>query len=794
MPPGKSASKRKSPVKTRKNARKGRKKGSRKYSRGLRIVLGVFLSGLFLAMIGGIFVAAVYYGAFGKIPDYRQLREIRHYEASSVFSEEGELLGKFFVENRTLVPFQRIPRHAVDALIATEDVRFFEHHGVDRVSMLRVLFKSILLGDKRAGGGSTISQQLAKNLYPRGRRNPLYMPVSKVKEIVTAHRLEQLYEKTEILTLYLNTVSFGEDVFGIESAAQKYFSTTATGLSLPQAATLIGMLKGPSLYNPRVHPERSLERRNTVIAQMVKYDYLPEAEGEALKKMPLGLRYSALNHYSGLAPYLREQVRQEAHRILERYEAETGKKVDLYRDGLVIRTTLNAEMQRYAEQAVAQHMGRLQKSFNDHWQGREPWEEEPEVLRQAIRRSEVYRRWLQAGKPDAEILEEMKKPAPRLLYDPVSGGEVLRTLSAIDSIKHCLRLLHPGVIAVVPQTGRIKAWVGGLNYKHFQYDQVLAARQVGSVFKPVVYSAALQRGASLSNYYADERRSYPAWDNWSPRNSDGQYGGYYTLRGALSRSVNTIAVEVLLQTGIPAVIGHARSLGITGGLPEVPSLALGVADLPLEEMIRPYLCFANRGKRVEPYFLQEIRNREGDIIYRVPGASPKQVIPAGEADLLSLMLTDVIDSGTGRRLRTTYGIDCPLAGKTGTTQNQTDGWFIGYNPEIVIGVRVGANDPAVRFRTTALGQGANTALPIFGLLMQQALSSKTYRHWHTLGFATPAGYTSEELNAPSYLEQVRRRDQAEETPHRKAKEEESGGTRRRKGLIKSIGNWFKKKN
>lgn len=730
-----------------------KKRGKKKKQRRHLFLRYAAICILFGITLLALFITSVYYGAFGKIPDYNDLREIRHYEASSLYSSDGELIGKYYIENRTTVPLQQISQSAIDALIATEDVRFFEHKGFDRISMIRVLVKTLLLGDKRAGGGSTLSQQLAKNLFPRESGSRWKMPVIKVKEIITAHRLEKLYSKPEILTLYLNTVSFGEDVFGIESAAQKYFSTTATRLSIPESATLIGMLKGPGIYNPRLYPDRALGRRNTVIAQMVKYDYLDDAVGEKLKATPLGLKYQPVNHYSGLAPYLREKIRQDAHGILKEYNEKHGKNYDLYKDGLKIKTTLDARMQRYAEKAVIEHMTALQKTFDQHWAQQSPWDKEQEILNQAIKQSQRYKSLKKQGVSEQQIRTEFGKKESMTLYSPGKGEET-RELSPLDSIKHYLKILHPGVIAADPRTGQIKVWVGGLNFKYFQYDQVSAARQVGSVFKPVIYSEALTQETSPDLYYENTQRSYPKYDNWSPRNSDGQYGGFYTLKGALSSSVNTIAVEVLLGNGIHETIGHATELGITSPLPAVPALALGAASIPLEEMIIPYMCFANNGQRVSPYYIEEIRDANGHLLYQAAKSNPQRVIPATQAHLMSAMLSDVINSGTGSRLRSRYGIECALAGKTGTTQNNADGWFIGYNPEIVIGVRVGANDSRVHFRTTSLGQGANTALPIFGLLMKSCLASPAYSHWKGLKFPWPVLENPQALAAAPFLEEI----------------------------------------
>lgn len=734
------------------------KRRKKKQHRGWRILKYSILSALFLAVITGLFIYSVYAGLWGKLPSYDELKHIRHAEASLLYTEDGEVIGKYYIENRTNVNYKSIPENAINALIATEDVRFYQHEGVDRTSMARVFFKTFLLGQRSSGGGSTISQQLAKNLYPREEQQVTFMPVIKLKEMFTARRLENIYSKNEILTLYLNTVSFGENTFGIESAAQKYFSVTAPELTQSQAALLIGMLKGPSYYNPRLHPGRALRRRNTVINQMVKYDFLQEEEGEVLKKQELVLNYKLDNHYSGLAPYLRERIRRDAMQIIDVYNAEHGTSYNLYQDGLILTTTLDAEMQRYAEEAVASHLPKLQASYENHLGKHEPWDRQPAILENAIRNSPVYKYLKEKGYGEKEIKQEMNRKKAMLVYSP-TGKEERMEFSSIDSIKHYLKIFQAGLIAVEPQTGKVKAWVGGPDYKYFQYDQVTAPRQVGSVFKPVVYSAAIHHGARLDAFYTNEQKTYPEYENWTPRNSDNNYEGFYTLKGALSKSINTIAVEVLLQTGIDNTIEHARRLGITADLPPYPSLALGVADIPLQEMVNPFMAFADNGVLRSQYYLEEIRDRDGKVLYQAPQTAGVQVLAAEEAHVMSNILASVIDEGTGQRLRTVYGLRNEMAGKTGTTQNQVDGWFIGYTPRIVVGVRVGANDANIHFNSLRLGQGASMALPIFGEFMKRCEKSNTYSRWNGLGFPVPIANEKRLSDTPQFKEHLNLIDQ-----------------------------------
>ncbi len=777
---------------TRKRKSSKRNKHTNKYITW-RILKYFLLAIISIICVCALLVASVYIGFWGTLPTYDELRHIRNDEASMLYTEDGEMIGKYYIENRTNINYKNIPSNAIDALVATEDARFYQHEGVDKISMARVFFKTFLLGKRSSGGGSTISQQLAKNLYPRDEQPVNLLPIIKLKEMFIAHRLENIYSKNEILTLYLNTVYFGENTFGLESAAQKYFSVSATELNQSQAATLIGMLKGPSYYNPRLHPERALRRRNTVINQMVKYNFLTAQEGESLKAQKLSLKYKPDNHYSGLAPYLRELIRQDAVKILEVYNATHDTQYNLYKDGLILTTTLDAEMQKYAEEAVAVHMPKLQQSYYTHLGKREPWSRNPAILKNAIQNSPIYKQLKNKGLSETEIKEELNRKKTMVVYDAQKKEREVE-FSSIDSIKYYLKIFQPAVIAIDPQNGKIKAWVGGLDYKFFQYDQVIAPRQVGSVFKPVVYSAAIHNGARLDAYYSNEQRTYPEYDNWTPRNADNNYEGYYTLKGALSKSINTIAVEVLQQTGIDVVINHARSLGITTALPPYPSLALGVADIPLREMVSPFMAFANNGVLMTPYYLDEIRTRDGKIIYQAPKSVGQKVLPANEAHIMSNILASVINEGTGQRLRSTYGLQNEMAGKTGTTQNQIDGWFIGYTPRLVVGVRVGANDINIHFNSLRLGQGASMALPIYGEFMKRCERSNTYSRWKNISFPVPIMNDADNLKTPEFKDHLNFLDKLTNRKLDKVNHTEadtlSSGNEKKEGFFKRL---FKRK-
>lgn len=753
----------------------------------LKNILFLILAAILMLVL---LLYSVTIGLWGALPTNDELTSIQHHEASLVYSEDQQLIGKYFLENRINVNYTNISSSAIEALIATEDVRFYQHEGIDKISLLRVFFKTLLLGDRSSGGGSTISQQLAKNLYPRADHNIQLMPIIKLKEMITASRLERIYSKQEILTLYLNTVSFGEDIHGIESAAQQYFSNSATQLSIEQAATLIGMLKAPTYYNPRLYPQRSEERRNVVITQMEKYEYLTPEEADSLKQIPLRIQYHSSAHYAGPAPYFRQHIKEEILRSIEQYNAKKGTSYNLYTDGLIITTTLNSKLQDQAEQAVEQHLQILQKQLDTEWSNKKPWLIDPQLLNRAIRQSEHYRSLKGKGISEEVIMKEMNKKREMLIYSPYETEKVVH-FSPIDSIKHYLMLLQPACIAINPKNGEIKAWVGGANYKYLQFDQIKAERQVGSVFKPIVYSAAIHHGAQLDAYYKNKQTVYPEYDNWTPRNSDNQYEGYYTLKGALSKSINTIAVEVLMRTGISETTTHARRLGISTSLPPYPSLALGVANISLVEMMSPYLCFANEGARYTPYSVKEIKTKGGEIIYRHVSIRPQQVLTGEECAIINDMLTATVEQGTASRLKSHYNLHHTIAAKTGTTQNQVDGWFVGYTPHLVVGIRVGADNPAIHFKSLRYGQGANMALPIYGRFMQSILTYREFAHWKNATFPLYISSKHQEF-VPLFKEKLNFGEKLSNKKMKKTDEFYQEETvRSKKGIFRKIGNFFK---
>lgn len=730
------------------------------YSRYPKLsIAGLAVGGLgllgFLTLL--ITTVLVYTGALGPLPGYPELRGIQNYNASEVYSEDGVLLGKYFIENRINADLEEISPNIINALVATEDARFFEHGGIDLRAGLRVLFKSILMADESSGGGSTLSQQLAKNLYPRRDYLMLDILVNKIREMFIARRLEKVYTKEELLSLYLNTVSFSENIYGVKVAAQRFFDKAPGELNVEEAAVLVGMLKATTYYSPVRHPERATQRRNVVLRQMQRYGHLTEAEYDSLKTLPLDVKYFQEGNNQGLATYFREHLRLEVEEILEDYAKPDGKPYNLYTDGLRIYTTIDARLQRYAEEAVQEHMAWLQESFDKEWKrGGRPWSNNS-VLERAVLQSERYQLLKEKGVPQEEIEEIFATPVPMTIFS-WNGGEEEREMSPLDSIKYYLTILNTGFLAMDPSTGLAKAWVGGINHKYFKYDHVIQARrQVGSTFKPIVYATALQSGMLPCEYTYNRQVTYAQYDNWSPRNSDGEYGGVYSMEGALANSINSVTVEILMRTGIDSVRQLAEAMGFDGYIPKTPSIALGTAEASLADMVQVYGTFANRGVRPEMHYLDRIETADGDTLVVFERPNPRRfpaVLTEAHADMMIRMLESVVDSGTARALRYQFGLYNDLAGKTGTTQNQSDGWFIGFNPRLVAGVWVGAELPQVHFRSMRLGQGSVSAMPIFGKFMRRVYRDNNFKHIRYARFTEPADTIQALMACPPYLEEM----------------------------------------
>ncbi|MBN2214402.1 MAG: PBP1A family penicillin-binding protein [Bacteroidales bacterium] len=709
---------------------------------------------MFLLTIAGFFIVLFFMvltGLFGRVPSVEELGKIQNYIASEIYSSDNVLLGRYYIQNRTNVDFSHIPESFTNALIATEDVRFFDHHGVDQRSIFRVLIKSIFLQKESSGGGSTLSQQLAKNLYPRRYFLVLTMPINKFREIIIAIRLEKAYSKTDILELYLNTVSFGENTYGIETAAYQFFKKHPEELYLEESALLVGMLKATSLYNPHLHPEDAMQRRNIVLSQMAKYGYLDSYKADSVKKLPVRLHYTRITHNEGPAPYFREHLRLELVEWFNNNTKPDGNKYNIYTDGLKIYTTINADLQRYAEEAIKIHMKYLQDQFDRQWGNKDPWSRNDKMIVNEIKKSRRYKSLEQLGKTHDEIMKTMHTPVRTEIF--TWNGRIEKIISPVDSIKHYCRFLQCGLLAMEAKTGYVRAWVGGIDHRYFRYDHVKARRQPGSVFKPFVYAAALENGRNPCDYIGNDSIVYEEYDNWTPGNADGVYGGYYSMKGGLAHSVNTVSVSILMDTGFDKVQNLMNDLGISRKLPEVPSLALGTAEVSLYELIQAYSIFNNKGKLVKPVYLRRIEDQSGKIIYeQKPVLSEKEIITPGTAEIITEMLKSAVNSGTASSLRSVYGLDSDIAGKTGTTQLNTDGWFIGYTPDLIAGVWVGGDHPVIRFRTTALGQGSHSAMPVWARFMQKIYRDPLYKFSRFSKFKISEDVLAE-LDCPDYKEQ-----------------------------------------
>lgn len=687
-----------------------------------------------------------------EIPSKRELRNIQNQVASEVYSADSVLLGRYYIQDRTEVAFNDISPAVFNALIATEDARFYDHNGVDFKSLGRVLVKSVFLQDESSGGGSTITQQLSKNLYPRKRYWVLSMLINKTREVITAMRLEDIYKKEDLITLYLNTIPFADHTFGIEAAAKRFFSCTAADLTAPQAALLVGMLKANHTYNPRLFPERALKRRNVVFTQMNKYGFLNQEALDSLKKLPLDLKYSKVSYQQGLAPYFREYLKTELQTWFKSNPKSDGTPYNIYTDGLKIYTTLDSRMQAYAEMAVEQQMAEIQKQFFDHWGKQKPWDGKEGVIEDAIHRCTRYQQMKEDGLSEKEIMAVMEKKIPMRKF--TWKGEEDVVMSPLDSIKHHIQFLNAGFMVMRPSSGELLAWVGGINYDFFQYDHIRLStkRQVGSIFKPIVYAMALEKGVLPCDLISAERKTYIDKEGvkWTPRNSQIDYEVEYSMPGALAYSVNTVAVKLIEEAGIDNTISLARKMGIVSELPDVPSLALGSASISLVEMTSAFACFGNDGIPVKPYCITSIRDGDGNVFTNFKPQPGKRVLSKRTIMMTRRMMETVIHEGTASRLRWKYGVYNDVAGKTGTTQANADGWFMAITPDIVAGSWVGADDPRIRFRNTELGQGSSTALPIFGYFMKEVNKDTTFRQLSKARFSSLPNDIQEELSCDLY--------------------------------------------
>jgi penicillin-binding protein 1A len=637
-------------------------------------------------------------GLFGPLPTEEDLANIRHEQATLVLAQDGTLIGKLFAQDRTNIAYEDLPRHLIEALVSTEDARFFEHQGVDGRSYFRVFFRTLLGRDRSGGGGSTISQQIVKNLYGRQRHGPLTVPVNKVKEALVAQRLERVLSKNEVLVLYLNSVPFGENTFGIESAAQRFFSKPAKKLKVEEAAVLVGMLKANTTYNPRLHPDAATKRRNVVLGLMAERGHLTRSEADSLKALPLTLRYSggdALDLYG----YFNAQVAKEARSILKKLADKNGSTYNLEKDGLRIHTTLDPTLQRMAHEAVRKHLATMQPKLDAELQARKAraaWEKQ--------RGAKGDIRW----KTDARQRREV--------YD--HAGRRVQDMTHRDSLWHYHKLLHGAVLMMEPYSGAVRAWVGGNDHRYLPYDLVNARRQVASTIKPVLYAAAVEQGLAPCEYLDNTRKTYAAYDNWTPDNFardtiEGEVAAWY----ALAKSLNRPTVDLYFRTGQEQLAKTFEALGLPATDVDRPAVSLGATAMSLRELVPAYGAFAFGGKRAAPQLISRITDAQGRVLYQAGTPKAQEAIATATAAAITAMLRRAVDQGTGATLRTRFGIISALAGKTGTSQDHSDAWFVAYTPGLVIGTWVGAFDPSVHFGS-ALGTGTQLALPIVGSVVQ----------------------------------------------------------------------------
>ena len=707
----------------------------------IAIVFGIIF-GLFC-----LFIGTVYFGLWGALPSEKELKELSLYRASEFYDINNELIGKFYIENRQPIPLDSVPMHVRDALIATEDVRFYDHNGIDTRSLFRVVWKSILLQNKSSGGGSTLTQQLAKNLYKRKPFGIFTMPVAKTKEIFIARKLETVYDKETILALYLNSAPFSGNTHGIESASRKFFNKPTKELTVAEAATLVGTLKATTYYNPNKHPERSITRRNVVLDQMHKYNFISEEALQKHREEPLEIDFASFDEQRGLAPYFREKLRQ---RMLTWCKENTNllKQPNLYTSGLKIYTTIDKKMQEMAELATREHLEKLQDQFENEYGSKAPWKRTSDLFKRKVTTLEVYKKLKEKGYSEEAILDSLN--VKRKMTVSRFGRRSKVRFSTLDSLEYYLRSLNTGTL-IIGKDGAIKTWIGGVDFEHFKYDHVQSRRQVGSIFKPIVYTSALENGMSPCDYFSARQVSYENLNNWSPSNSGSKNEKYlnYSMTEALTQSINTVSVKVLEKTGISNTIQLAERLKISSELPEVPSLALGTGEMSIWEVAGAFSAYINEQKAATPHYLLRIENAQGKVLEKFDTPKPgKEAFSETTRQQMLAMMQNVVNKGTAKRIRSSYGLKNELAGKTGTTQSNKDAWFVGILPDLVTVTWVGHDDHRIGFKSTRLGQGANAALPITARLLQKMNKEPDFDPYTKSTFGSMSAEVSESMDCP----------------------------------------------
>jgi penicillin-binding protein 1A len=725
---------------------------------------------------------------FGKMPTFKELENPENNLASEIYSEDSVLLGNYYYQNRSYVNYNDLSPNLVNALIATEDIRFHKHSGIDARGLGRVLFYTILMNDSGAGGGSTVTQQLAKNLFPRDTLNyrsavkrKMHLGITKFKEWVTAVKLEKNYTKNEILAMYLNTVAFGGNSYGIKSASKTFFNKTTDSLTVEESALLVGLLKAPSYYNPVRNTERSLGRRNVVLTQMYKYNFLEKQEFDSISNLPIKLTYKVQNHNEGLATYFREYLRLTLNKSKPKsknyysqrdYRQDSirwytdplfgwcnknkkpdGSSYNLYSDGLKIYTTINSKMQKYAEEAVFEHLSLdLQKMFDEEQKHNRnaPYSEDlsneelKDIIDLAIRRTERYRVLRNAGLPKDSIIANFNTPTNMRIFS--WNGDIDTTLTPLDSLLYYKNFLRTGFVSIDPHNGHVKAYIGGPGFKHFKYDHVtLAKRQVGSTIKPFLYTLAMQEGYSPCHKVPNVASTFMLNDTtWTPKNSgpSSQDGKMVTLQWGLAHSVNYISAWLIKQFNPVSVIDVMRKMGVTSRIDAVPSIFLGTSDISLYEMVSAYSTFSNKGVHTDPIVVTKIEDKNGNLLSTY-SASKNEAISEETAFLMTNLLRNVVRKGSGIRIRFKYEMYNEIGGKTGTTQNHSDGWFMGITPNLVSGAWVGGEDRSIHFKGIRLGGGHSMALPIVAIYMKKIYADSTLTVTNNDKFEEPLNFSVE---------------------------------------------------
>ena len=744
---------------------RGLYKGTKWYTKTATVIVSLFVSFfvyLFLVDINFLWL-------FGKSPGYFQIKSPDTYEASEIYSADGVMIGKFFNQNRTPVKYEDVNPMFWKALIDTEDERFYKHKGIDPIGMFAVLKEVVLRHEAR--GASTITQQLAKNMFRvrtqystglLGYIPGVRMLIMKSKEWIIATKLEFMYSKKEILTMYANTVDFGSNAYGIKTACKTYFDTTPAEITTEQIAVLVGMLKATTLYNPRTNPDNSLRRRNVVLHNMLTHNDLSHEQYDSISTLPIKLSFSVENTYDGQAQYFRAALAD----YLKDWCKENG--YDLYTSGLKIYTTIDTRMQKYAEEAAIKQMKQVQRNFNNHWSGQEPWRDEnhniiPNFIENIAQKLPVYKMLQQRfpNSPDS-IIYYLNKPHMVKLFD-YEHGTIEKEMSTMDSIRYMVKFMHCSFVAMEPQTGHVKAWVGDVDFNSWKYDKVTAMRQPGSTFKLFVYTEAMNQGLTPCDKRRDEYISMQVYDKrkhemttWTPTNANGHFSGdSIPLKGAVAKSINSVAVRLGQEMGIKNIIKTAQDMGIKSPLDDTPSLALGASDVNLLEMVNAYCTIADDGKHVEPVLVTRIVDREGKEVYVGP-TEEKQAIPYKSAFFMQQLLMGGMrePGGTSQSLWGYVGgaPDTDFGGKTGTSNNHSDAWFICVSPNIVTGAWVGGEYRSIHFRTGALGQGSRTALPICGYFLQSLMADPNFKQYHgKFNKPTDSDITAGMYNCSSYV-------------------------------------------